>query len=114
MPAEDDQMRWLILRHVAERVECAACRHSIAPEEAQVLSHSNDLWFIRVVCERCGTESVVMVTVQARQTPASWPALPDLSASAQSRPITEREIEELHAFLEDFRGNFGEWEADGA
>jgi len=111
-PIEDDQMRWLVLRHVAEHVECAACHHSIAPEEAQILNHHRELWFLRVTCERCGAESIIMVTVHTRRASEQQPALPDFSMSRQSRPIIESEIKEIHAFLENYRGNFSEWATD--
>jgi len=116
IPSDNDQIKWLILRHIAENVQCVACHRSYAPEEVHILAHSDGLWVIRVACEYCGTEGLILVMVESRPSRPSLAALPDLSDRASPPPnqpalrlITEAEVEEIHQFLETYAGNFSEW-----
>jgi len=118
-----EEWDWFILKHVAENVRCVFCHRSYNVEELRILAHREGTWFIKVVCEQCGTEGLIMVMVQSHAD-EMFPRLrkdgtQDMLLPAQrdpksqrrgvTKPITQEEIEELGRFLDSYRGNLTEF-----
>lgn len=126
MSSGQEEWDWFILKHVAENVRCVFCHRSYSVDELRILAHREGTWFIKVVCEQCGTEGLIMVMVQThadqafprptedRERLALPPAQYDsnLHRRVVTKPITQEEIEELGRFLDNYRGNLTEFLLD--
>lgn len=126
MVPENDNLKWLVLRYVADSVRCARCHHNFEPDEVSVLSRQDDMWFIGISCDVCGIESMALVILETRSSDltimpasdlrtmdsASFDAATNPSPSSLG-PITGDEIEKLHRFLQDYHGDLSEfWDID--
>jgi len=125
MGSESDNLKWHVLRYIADSVRCGVCHRSFAPDEVVILSRQEDVWFVSVSCDECGTESMILVILQP-QSPGSTTSsdadaeLVDVVSAASVRstrkstrapigPITEQELEDLHRFLQGYHGNLCEF-----
>ena len=119
MGLESDSLKWHVLRYIADSVCCGICHRSFAPDEVAILSQQDDVWFVSVSCDVCGTESMILVVLQ-NETDDAGDMIDMLSAGPAERvaheslgPITEQEMEELHRFLQGYHGNLTEfWDLD--
>ena len=119
MGLESDNLKWHVLRYIADSVRCGICHRSFAPGEVTILSRQEDVWFVSITCDACGTESMILVVLQ-NQTNDAGDMVEMLSAGFAEKvsheslgPITEEEIEELHRFLQGYHGNLTEfWDTD--
>lgn len=119
MGLESDNLKWHVLKYIADSVQCGVCHRNFAPDEVAILSQQDDVWFVSISCDVCGTESMILVVLQNEADDAG-DMTAALSAGAAERvshetlgPITEREIQELHRFLQGYHGNLTEfWKED--
>jgi hypothetical protein len=126
MGSEGDNLKWQVLRYIADSVRCGVCHRSFAPDEVVILSRQEDVWFVSISCDACGTESMILVILQS-QPPGSAAStnldadmvdvVSTVSMSGRARsslgPITEDEIENLRRFLQGYHGNLCElWRTD--
>ena len=119
--SENERMKWFVLRHIAENVQCASCHRSYAPDEVHILAHREGLWFVKVACDYCGTEGLILVMLETRPADGSaesasplhtQKALPLKEAPLPTLSlITEDEVADIRRFLEAYHGNLSElWE----
>jgi len=123
---ENDNLKWLVRRHIADNVRCVTCHRSFAPGEIRILDRQENVWFVSVSCDVCGSESLILVTVETRSSDTTAlstrdrqakeiisKSSPDTDVRASPDPITVQEIEELGRFLHSYRGNLSEfWDTD--
>jgi len=115
MGHESDNLKWHVLRYIADSVRCGVCHRGFAPDEVAILSQQDDVWFVSMACDACGTESMILVVLQTQADDAG-DMMDMLSAGPVERvsheslgPITRQEIEELHRFLQGYHGNLTEF-----
>ena len=127
MGPESDNLKWHVLRYIADSVRCGVCHRSFAPDEVVILNRQENVWFVSVSCDACGTESMILVILQSQSSGSTMESSDDdanminiLSTTSARRksgaslgPITEEEIETLRGFLQGYHGNLSEfWRKD--
>jgi len=130
MSPKSNRFENYVLQHIADNVHCVSCQRHYDREELEVLSRREGTWIVRVACERCGTEGLILVMLENRSDDSqSWPAdsdshvfldaadddliidFDDEAPSYRTQPITDKEIAEVREFLVSYHGNLSElWE----
>jgi hypothetical protein len=100
---------WLRTRLTA--FSCAACGRPYRADHINVLAQREDLFFVRLSCRACSSESIAIVTVQVEQSdrPQLEPgelALVGGDEADGAPPIDSDDLLAMHSFLTDFDGDF--------
>jgi hypothetical protein len=95
-----------LVHHLLDTLRCSLCDASFEADGVNILGHQDELWFLTVTCPSCHTQGLVAALVRgeaasAEETAAA--AVPDEGIPAGD-PITERDVDEMRAFLRDYRG----------
>ncbi|MCS7051785.1 MAG: hypothetical protein NZL87_09235 [Thermomicrobium sp.] len=86
-----------IVRNLIDR--CAVCGERFEDDDLQALGRTRTTWAFRLTCRRCGAASLVAAVIGEEQ-------LHDVVDTRSSAPVSERDVEEMRAFLEQFDGDF--------
>lgn len=111
---------------------CAACGRAYSPGRIRILAQREELFFVDLGCEICGTQAVAVVTVQLDEADAFHavtgelePARADADRADADRapdsadpPVGADDLLEMSRFLArfdgDFRSHFRDSEPDGS
>ncbi len=96
MDARWEKVRAIVLNMV-ER--CAVCGQRFSAEDLHALGRSRSTWAFRLTCQFCGASSLIAAVIDEEQ-------LRETPVPERTEPVTERDVEEIRAFLEHFDGDF--------
>jgi hypothetical protein len=110
-----------IKRIVLDRMErCSVCHRGFEPDDVHVLSRKSDMWMLMVSCSECHARNFVAAVIGDGDAEEAQLALrrlgeehirgkvaiePEADPDAGD-PVSIDDILEMHAFLEDFDGDF--------
>jgi hypothetical protein len=104
------------LRTQLSAFSCSACGRSYRPNQIRVLAQREGLFFVRLSCRGCGTDSVAIVTVQIDETESAQLDAGELQETIDQPPgepaVSGDDLLEMHAFLRNFDGDFQELFSD--
>ena len=97
-----------LIKRLVASIECPVCGQRYGKDNIDVLSHQEDLWFLRVVCSACRTQSLVAAVITEGKSPE---VITDLTEAELDRfrnmdKVTADELLDMHHFLKDFDGDF--------
>ena len=105
----EERLKRLLLRVVAR---CRSCQQPYTAESFAIVGQQERRWTVAVACAHCHTRGIITV-VADRDAPAETPqALPiGLSRAERERfargpAVSIDDLLDLHAFLDDFDGDF--------
>lgn len=91
---------------------CAACGQAYGQGHIRLIAQREELFFVDLTCDHCGSQAVAIVTVQIEGDSASVEggelmrvedAGPD--ATADGPPVSADDVLDAHDLLEDFHGD---------
>lgn len=94
---------------------CASCGRPYRPDRIRILAQREELFFVDLGCEACGTQAVAVVTIQAEDGEAPRADAGDIELARigredtgePSRPaVSADEVLQMHEFLAAFDGDF--------
>jgi hypothetical protein len=86
---------------VADGAECAACGRPVRAEATRVLAQREDLAFVELGCDACGSISLAIRLGSGRDGSATGGAPTDESTAS----IGADDVLEMHLFLAGYRGD---------
>ena len=101
-------MEEALVKRLVASVECPVCGQHYGEDNIDVLSQQEDLWFLRVVCSACHTQSFVAAVITEGGVAE---VINDLTEAELDRfrnmdEVTANELLDMHDFLKDFDGDF--------
>ncbi len=100
--SEQDEAKHVLLRVIEE---CSGCHTPYEPEDVEVISRNGDMWFFSVTCSHCQARALVAAAISEDwDRDVAGPTA--LGAHGVPAPVTQRDVEEVRAFLEGFDGDF--------
>ncbi len=109
-----DGAEWL--RGQLSAFGCAACGRTYVTDHIRVLAQREDLYFVDLACQMCGSEAVAIVTLHESdddETAIEVGELADQAMTSDARgaasigPAVEPDdVLDMHAFLGSFDGDF--------
>ena len=97
-----------MVKELMATVTCAVCGRRYEAGNINVLYHQRELWFVSVVCQACNTKSLVAALIKEGSGPQVVTDLTDeeMARFMDASPVSADDILDLHAFLEEFDGDF--------
>ena len=91
---------------------CAACGQAYGQGHIRLIAQREELYFVDLSCDRCGSQAVAIVTIQIDGETATLDtgelvraqqSEPD--AAPDGQPISADDVLDAHALLDDFEGD---------
>ena len=97
-----------VIKDLMASMECDICGERYGVDNVDIISHEEDLWFLRVICPACQTQCLVTAVIREGRMPQ---VITDLTEAELDRfrdagVLTADEVLDVHNFLEDFDGDF--------
>ncbi len=99
-----------LIKRLIASTKCSVCGQHYEPDNISVLSHHEELWFLRASCSACHTQYLVAAIIKEDRTPE---LVIDLSEAELDRfrnmgAATADEMLDMHNFLKNFNGDFSQ------
>ena len=100
------------LRTQLTSFSCASCGRAYRASQISVLAQREDLFFVRLGCSRCGSQSVAIVTIQVDESESAQLEAGEITIVADDGelpdgpPVSGDDVLAMHDFLDGFDGDF--------
>jgi len=91
---------------------CAACGQAYGQGHIRLIAQREELFFVDLSCDHCGSQAVAIVTIQVDGETATLEGgelvrveEDDLDAIAEGPPVSADDVLDIHDFLEGFQGD---------
>ena len=91
---------------------CAACGQAYGPGHMQLIAQREELFFVGLTGDDCGSQAVAIVTIQVDGETATLEGgelvrveEQDLDAVADAPPVSADDVLDVHERLDDFEGD---------
>jgi hypothetical protein len=91
---------------------CAACGQAYGQSHIRLIAQREELFFVDLSCDHCGSQAVAIVTIQIDGDSATLETGElmraegiDIGAAAEGPPISADDVLDAHALMEDFDGD---------
>ena len=101
-------MKERVIRRLMASIKCSSCEQQYEEYDIDVLGHNEDMWFLRVRCSSCHTESLVAAVIREDKMPE---VVTDLAEAEVNKFINmdvvgADDVLDIHNFLKNFDGDF--------
>ena len=96
------------IRKLISTIKCSVCGQHYGSKNTKVLGHRDNMWFLHVSCPACLSQALVAATANDDKPPQGATELTaaELTKLVKASPIGADDILDLHAFLQEFNGDF--------
>ena len=94
-----------LIKRLMATVKCSSCGQHLAPGDIDVLEHSEDVWFLRVVCSSCHTQGLIAAIIQKEKMEENG-AEAVLDEAIVTEVVGVDDVLDMHNFLNNFDGDF--------
>jgi len=91
---------------------CAACGQAYGEGHIRLIAQREELFFVDLSCDHCGSQAVAIVTIQVDGETATLEGgelvrveEQDLEAGAGAPPVSVDDVLDVHELLDDFEGD---------
>ncbi len=91
---------------------CAACGQAYGQGHIHLIAQREELFFVDLSCEHCGSQAVAIVTIQVDGEMATLdggelvrPDETDADAALDGPPVSADDVLDVHQILDDFQGD---------
>ena len=97
-----------LIKRLMTLVKCGSCRQNYEVHDIGVIGHSEDIWFLRVLCSSCQSHCLVAAIINEDKMPEVVTDLTEteLEEFAAGDMVGGDDVLNMHNFLEDFDGDF--------
>jgi len=107
MVLEAGLMEERLIKRLMASMKCESCGQHYEVYNIDVLSHREDLWFLRVHCSACHTQCLVAAIVKESRMSEVVTDLSEFELDEFKNNVIEiDDVLNMHNFLKDFDGNF--------
>jgi C4-type Zn-finger protein len=103
-------MKEHFIRKLMSTIKCSVCGEHYEANNIKVLGHRDNIWFLNASCPSCHSRALVAATIKEGQSSEAVTELTEaeLTKFVEASPIGADDILDLHAFLQEFDGDFVE------
>lgn len=96
-----------LIKKLMTSMKCESCGRHYEVYDIDILGHREDLWFMRVLCPTCHSQSLVAAVVREEKGPAVITDLTENELKAKNDSAIEvDDVLDMHRFLGNFDGDF--------
>jgi len=99
-----------LIKRFATSIKCSVCGQHYEVDNVKILSHQEDLWFLRAFCSACHTQCLVAAAIKEGKAPKVITDLTEaeLDKFKEMDKLTADEVLDMHSFLKGFDGDFSQ------
>lgn len=103
-------MKEHFIRKLMSTIKCSVCGEHYEANNIKVLGHRDNIWFLNVSCPACHSRALIAATIKEAEPSEGVTELTEaeLTKFVEASPIGADDILDLHAFLQEFDGDFVE------
>jgi len=96
------------IKRLVASIKCSSCGQNYEISDIDVLGHSEDLWFLRVLCTACKNQCLVAAIIGAEKVPVAVTDLTEaeINKFAGADVVGADDVLRMHSFLKEFDGDF--------
>ena len=89
------------IKRMMTSIDCACCGQQYSLENIEVLGHEDGLWFLKVLCTTCQSESLIAAVIEENdeQSPVKKRTTPKFEKSQNITLLTANEMLNMHNYL---------------
>lgn len=97
-----------LIKRLIASIKCGSCGQHYEEDNIDVIEHSDELWFLRVLCSSCHVKSLVAAIIREDE---KVEVITDLTEAERAKfkdmdGVRVNDVLDMHNFLRDFDGNF--------
>lgn len=97
-----------LIKRLIASIKCGSCGQHYEEDNIDVIEHSDELWFLRVLCSSCHVKSLVAAIIREDE---KVEVITDLTEVERAKfkdmdGVRVDDVLDMHNFLRDFDGNF--------
>ena len=101
-------MKEKLIKKLMTSIKCSTCAQHYEVYNIDVLGHSEDLWFLKVICSSCHTQCLVAAIVKEDKVTE---VITDLNEAELEKfvgvaLVGVNDVLDMHDFLKNFDGDF--------
>ncbi len=98
-----------VIKRLVTSMKCDSCGQHYEVYNVDVLGHREDLWFLRVLCSTCHTQSLVAAIVKESKIREVVTDLKEVELDKFGDSVVDADdVLNMHNFLKDFAGDFSQ------
>ncbi len=101
-------MKENVIKKLMTSMRCDACGQHYEMYDVDVIGHREDMWFLRVHCSGCQTQSLVAAVVRESKVSEASGSGGERTDGHDGEALTADDVLGMRLFLADFNGNFNE------
>jgi hypothetical protein len=97
-----------LIKRLIASIRCGSCGQHYEEDNIDVIEHSEELWFLRVLCSSCHVKSLVAAIIREGEKAEVMTDLTEAELD-KFRDLTRVGVDDvldMHNFLKDFDGDF--------
>ncbi len=97
-----------VIKRLITTIKCSSCGQHYEGYNIDVLGHSDELWFLKVLCSSCHTQCLVAAIIKGEKMAGSAIdlAATELAKFTGAQAIAGDDVLDMHDFLKAFDGDF--------
>lgn len=101
-------MKDSLIKRLIASIKCGSCGQHYEEDNIDIIEHSDDLWFLRVLCSSCHVKSLVAAIIREDE---KVEVITDLTEAERAKfkdmdGVRADDMLDMHNYLRDFNGDF--------
>ena len=97
-----------LIKRLIASIKCGSCGQHYEEGKIDVIEHSDELWFLRVLCSSCHVKSLVAAIIREDE---KVEVVTDLTEVERAKfkdmdGVRADDVLDMHNYLRDFNGDF--------
>ncbi len=97
-----------LIKKMIASIKCGACDQHYEEDHIEIIEHSDEMWFLRVLCSSCHVKSLVAAMIRDDRKAEVFTDLTEaeLEKFRDAGEVRVDDMLDIHNFLKDFDGDF--------
>ncbi len=97
-----------LVKKLLTSIKCCSCGQHYDECSVDILGHSEELWFLRMICSSCSVQSLVAAIIKEDNRPEDTTDLTreEVERFAAVKVVGADDVLDMHTFLQSFDGDF--------
>lgn len=101
-------MKESLIKRLIASIKCGSCGQHYEEDNIDIIEHSDELWFLRVLCSSCHVKSLVAAIIREDE---KVEVITDLTEAERAKfkdmeGVRADDMLDMHNYLRDFNGDF--------
>lgn len=95
-----------LIKRLMASIKCSSCGQHYEVYDMDIIGRKEDMWFLRVQCSSCHTQSLVAAIIKESRIPEVVNDLTETELDKLTNWVSADDVLDMHNFLKGFDGDF--------